>query len=118
MDGTSVLAGGCHSCSQQRQWVNACWGTCACFRDADFGIMGNQASRQQNNECRGDWWQYSASTVGPWGGGAGQKGTDQCTEALPGSKDVALDTLCSLVVVDSLPLPMLSAAGAVGVMAD
>ena len=36
----------------------------------------------------------------------------------PGSKDVALDTLCSLVVVDSLPLPMAAAAGAVGVMAD
>ena len=77
--GWHQCTGGCHSCSQQRQWVNACWGTCACFRDADFGIMGNQASRQNNNECRGDWWQYSASTVGPWGGGAGQKGTDQCT---------------------------------------
>ena len=35
-----------------------------------------------------------------------------------GSKDAALDTLYSLVVADSLPLPMAAAAGAVGVMAD
>ena len=35
-----------------------------------------------------------------------------------GSKDAASDTPCSLVVVDSLPLPMATAAGAVGVMAD
>jgi hypothetical protein len=35
-----------------------------------------------------------------------------------GSKDAALVTGYSLVVADSLPLPMAAAAGAVGVMAD
>jgi len=78
--GWQQCSGGCHTCNHQRHWDAICVGTEAPFYGADFGIRGKSATRQQNNECRGDWWQFSADGVGPYGVG-GARSVDMCTNS-------------------------------------